>query len=97
MKVKNTAAFVVTIGGVLVIAPLAVAEVNEEHRGVQVLIRRGVLAPVADADGDTGAGGEPGPQTVAELKQALDALQVEYPENAKKADLQALYDATRGG
>lgn len=33
------------------------------------------------------------PRTVPELKSALDELGIEYPENAKKADLVALYEA----
>ncbi|MBB2918327.1 HeH/LEM domain-containing protein [Cupriavidus alkaliphilus] len=90
MKVKNTAAFVVTIGGTQVIAPLAVDEVDEENRGIQTLIKRGVLVEV---DGEGGGAQEP--QTVAELKQALDALGIEYPDGAKKADLQELYQAHR--
>ncbi len=32
------------------------------------------------------------PKTVADLKAALDALGVPYPEGALKADLQSLYD-----
>ncbi|CAB3713097.1 hypothetical protein CEY09_30475 [Achromobacter marplatensis] len=32
------------------------------------------------------------PKTVAELKAALDGLDVPYPDGALKADLQALYD-----
>jgi hypothetical protein len=97
MRVKNTAAFVVTVGGTLVIAPLATAEVDGENRGIQTLLKRGVLVPAADAD-DTGDGadGQADPQTVAALKQALDAAGVEYPKNASKADLQALYDQVRG-
>lgn len=35
------------------------------------------------------------PATVKELKAALDALAVEYPSNADKAELQALYDANK--
>lgn len=33
-----------------------------------------------------------GPRTVAEYKAALDELEVEYPPNAKKAELQDLFD-----
>ncbi|WP_029046238.1 HeH/LEM domain-containing protein [Cupriavidus sp. amp6] len=97
MKVKNTAAFVVTIGGTQVIAPLATAEVYGENRGIQTLLSRGVLVPTDDA-GDAGDGGDENgaPQTVADLKQALDAAGIEYPKHASKAELQALYGQARG-
>jgi hypothetical protein len=97
MKVKNTAVFVVTIGGTQVIAPLAKAEVDGENRGIQTLLSRGVLVPADDADDAADGGDEQGaPQTVADLKQALDAAGIEYPKHASKADLQALYDQARG-
>lgn len=97
MKVKNTAAFVVTIGGTQVIAPLATAEVDGENRGIRTLLCRGVLVPVDDA-GDAGHGGDGQgePQTVADLKQALEAAGIEHPKNASKTDLKALYDQARG-
>lgn len=37
--------------------------------------------------------GDDHPRTVAELKEALDARGIEYPADAKKADLVALYEA----
>lgn len=37
--------------------------------------------------------GDEHPRTVAELKEALDARGIEYPADAKKADLTALYEA----
>lgn len=37
--------------------------------------------------------GDEHPRTVAELKDALDARGIEYPADAKKADLIALYEA----
>lgn len=97
MKVKNTAAFVVTIGGTQVIAPLAKADVDGENRGIQTLISRGVLVPVQDGEdfGDGSGDGQGEPQTVAELKHALDAARIEYPKNASKAELQTLYDQAR--
>lgn len=96
MKVKNTAAFVVTIGGTQMIAPLAVDEVDEENRGIQVLLRRGVLVSVDVAEEPGGGAGEPGaPQTAADLKQALNAAGIEYPKHASKAELQALYNQAR--
>lgn len=88
MKVRNKEAFVVTIAGKIVIPPLAVREVPEKSKGVDVLIKRGVLEQMGDGEA---AGDEP--RTVAELKEALAAMGVEYPDDAKKPDLQALYDA----
>lgn len=87
MKVRNKEAFVVTIAGKIVIPPLAVRDVPEKSKGVDVLIKRGVLEQVGESE----AGDEP--RTVAELKEALTAMGVEYPDDAKKPDLQALYDA----
>lgn len=43
-----------------------------------------------DLDRDGGAGGS---LTVAEIKAELDALKIEYPPNAKKAELQKLLSA----
>jgi hypothetical protein len=95
MWVKNTEAFVVNIGGTLVIPPLGKAEVDERHGGIARLLRQGVLtATEADEvdEADDGQPGDQGPQTVAKLKQALDDLQIGYPDNARKPELQALYE-----
>ncbi|MNU70342.1 HeH/LEM domain protein [compost metagenome] len=43
-------------------------------------------SPHQDEEGDH-------PRTVAELKEALEARGIEYPADAKKADLVALYEA----
>lgn len=94
MKVENTEAFVVVIGGTLVIPPLGRAEVDGDHPCIAQLIRSGVLAAVEG--GEVQEAADQGPQTVAELRQALDELKVEYPDNARKQDLQALYEQARG-
>lgn len=52
------------------------------------------LAEDAPDPADTNADGR---LTVKELQAALDELGVEFPSNTKKADLQALYDASKAG
>lgn len=46
-------------------------------------------APVSDSDSDS-TEGTPDSRTVADLKEALDAAEVEYDSRALKAELQAL-------
>ena len=50
-------------------------------------------AEVAALDAAIEASAPANPNTVAELKEALTAKGIEYPADAKKADLQALWDA----
>lgn len=91
MKVKNTAACVVSIGGATIIAPLGVGEVDPDHSGVQRLLARGILTEVPSGDRADG----PAPETVADLKDALMARGIEFPEHARKPELQALYDQAK--
>ena len=53
MKVKNTIAAAVVIDGRDVIAPLAVYECADNHKGVQELIADGVLRKVDAKTDDT--------------------------------------------
>ncbi|WP_066733553.1 HeH/LEM domain-containing protein [Cupriavidus sp. D384] len=91
IKVKNTAACVVSIGGAVIIPPLGVGEVDPEHSGVQRLLARGVLLGAPTGDDPDGVV----PETVVELKEALMARGIDFPENARKSELQALYDQTK--
>ncbi len=93
MKVRNQGTFVVNIGGAKVIAPLSVVDVDENMPGVAKLIERGVHVPASDESLSPAPPvvDAPVPETVADLKAALDGLGVEYPDTARKADLQALY------
>lgn len=96
VKVKNTAAFVVTVYGTQVIAPLAQAEVDEKHRGVATLIKRGVLEVVSTRQADTAEGdgpGDPATMKAAQLKAELDKLNVQYAGNASTEVLRELYVA----
>ncbi|WP_454691135.1 hypothetical protein [Achromobacter aloeverae] len=90
INVKNTAAFVVNIGGALSIPPLARADVDENSRGVARLIERGVLQPTApapagkkgfsvptsnaDAGSQAGGGAPPSGGVVSEYPTTVAAL-----------------------
>lgn len=102
----NATKAVINIGGHTVIAPTKTAKVDPEIRGVQDLIKRGLLveaeAPADDqpspkkggkASGD--AGGAKEPSTVDELKAWLDDQGAQYAPSAKKPELQGLYEALK--
>lgn len=102
----NATKAVINIGGHTVIAPTKTAKVDLEIRGVQDLIKRGLLveaeAPADDqpspkkggkAGGD--AGGAKEPSTVDELKAWLDNQGAQYAPSAKKPELQGLYEALK--
>lgn len=95
--VKNVSTHVVSIRGTTIIPPLGSADIDLKTPGVPALLKRGVLEAVPDApsdgEGEGGSGeGDGVPGTVAELKAALTELGIDFPEHAKKAELQALFD-----
>lgn len=102
----NATKAVINIGGHTVIAPTKTAKVDPEIRGIQDLIKRGMLveaeAPTGGlpetkkggkASGD--AGGAKEPSTVDELKAWLDDQGAQYAPSAKKPELQGLYEALK--
>ncbi|MNQ96829.1 hypothetical protein D3C85_1124490 [compost metagenome] len=102
----NATKAVINIGGHTVIAPTKAAKVDPEIRGVQDLIKRGMLVeaegpedvqPAAKKGGkaadDTGGAKEP--STVNELKAWLDDQGAQYGAAANKAELQGLYEALK--
>jgi len=104
----NKAKAVINIGNHTVIAPTHGAMVDPELRGVQDLVKRGLLEEAdAPADLDEAAkakpakarkaaeGDEKEPVTVDELKAWLDKNQVSYEPDAKKPELQGLYEAMK--
>ncbi|MDQ6212360.1 hypothetical protein [Achromobacter insolitus] len=106
----NATKAVINIGGHTVIAPTKTAKVDPEIRGVQDLIKRGLLVeaegPEGDrpsrkkggkaAEGEGDVGGKE-PATVAELKAWLDEQGAQYDATANKAELQGLYEALKAG
>lgn len=93
-NVKNVSTHVVSIRGTTIIPPLGSADIDLKTPGVSALLKRGVLEEVPDAPlQEHGGEGDGSPATVAELKAALTELGIDFPDNAKKADLQALFDA----
>lgn len=102
----NATKAVINIGGHTVIAPTKRAKVDPEIRGVQDLIKRGLLVeaeapeddqPAAKKGGKAGndAGGAKEPSTVLELKAWLDDQGAQYDASANKAELQGLYEALK--
>ncbi len=99
----NATKAVINIGGHTVIAPTKTAKVDPEIRGVQDLIKRGLLveaeAPVeSEASKKRGGAGDSSgvvkePSTVKELKAWLDNQGAQYDASASKAELQGLYEA----
>ncbi len=98
----NTTKAVINIGGHTVIAPTKAAAIDPEGRGVKDLIKRGLLV---EAEGPAGEGAETAggdeaakePSTVPQLKAWLDKQEITYPPDAKKPELQALYEALKDG
>ncbi|EHK65294.1 hypothetical protein [Achromobacter arsenitoxydans] len=102
----NTTKAVINIGGHTVIAPTKSAQVDPETRGVQDLIKRGMLVEAeVPADGrpagkkrgqaSNGTADEKEPSTVVELKKWLDGQGAQYDASANKAELQGLYEALK--
>lgn len=102
----NATKAVINIGGHTVIAPTKTAKVDPEIRGVQDLIKRGMLveaeAPTDDLPdtkkGDKAAddaGGAKEPSSVKELKAWLDGQGAQYSPSATKPELQGLYEALK--
>jgi hypothetical protein len=102
----NATKAVINIGGHTVIAPTQTAKVDPEIRGVQDLIKRGMLveaeaseddqsAPKKGTKADNDAGGTKEPSTVKDLKAWLDGQGAQYDASANKAELQGLYEALR--
>lgn len=92
--VENVSTHVVSIRGTTIIPPLGKADIDLKTPGVPALIKRGVLKEVPDAPAqEQGGEGDGSPATVAELKAALTEKGIAFPDNAKKAELQALFDA----
>jgi hypothetical protein len=102
----NATKAVINIGGHTVIAPTKTAKVDPEVRGIQDLIKRGMLveaeAPTDDLS-ETKEGGKAAadadgakePSTVNELKAWLDEQGAQYGASANKAELQGLYEALK--
>ncbi len=102
----NKARAVINIGNHTVIAPTRGAMVDPEMRGVQDLIKRGLLEEAeAPADLDeaeqakarkaAAEGNSREPTSVNELRAWLDKNQVSYEPDAKKPELQGLYEAMK--
>lgn len=104
----NATKAVINIGGHTVIAPTKTAKVDPEIRGVQDLIKRGMLVEAESPKDDQPAtkkggkavddtGGAKEPSTVNELKAWLDEQGAQYGAAANKAELQGLYEALKAG
>lgn len=102
----NQTKAVINIGGHTVIAPTQGRWVDPEIRGVEDLIKRGMLAeadgpeddlPATEKGGKAAddAGGAKEPSTVNELKAWLDDKGAQYDASANKAVLQGLYAALK--
>lgn len=102
----NATKAVINIGGHTVIAPTKTAKVDPEIRGIQDLIKRGMLVEAEAPKDDLpetkkggkaadDAGGAKEPSTVNELKAWLDEQGAQYGASANKSELQGLYEALK--